>query len=207
MQMSETIGALATALAAAQATIGGAVKDRVNPAFKSKYADLSSVWDAWQQVGPAQGLGVVQLPGEMVDGKVTLTTVLTHKSGEWMRETLSIPVTKQDAQGYGSALTYARRYGLSALVGIAPEDDDGNASVKPGPRPVQNEAPSPPISAEQLSALQTILSENGRDVSRFCAHYGIEALPDFPANKYAGALEAIARAVAVADAKNAKKAA
>lgn len=132
MDMSENITELAAALAVAQKTIEGAAKDRHNPAFRSKYADLSSVWEAWQAVGPANGLAVLQLPGAMVEGKVTLTTMLTHKSGQWMRETLSIPVTKQDAQGYGSALTYARRYALSAFVGIAPEDDDGNASVKKG---------------------------------------------------------------------------
>jgi hypothetical protein len=137
MEMSQTIGALAKALASAQATIGGAVKGNVNPAFKSKYADLSAVWDAWQAVGPAKGLAVSQLPGVMTDGKVTLTTILLHESGEWMRETMSIPVTKADAQGSGSGLTYARRYALSALVGIAPEDDDGNAAVaKPAVRSV-----------------------------------------------------------------------
>ena len=128
--MSPTIAALAASLAAAQATIGGAVKGKTNPAFKTKYADLSAVWEAWQEVGPAQGLAVVQLPGKMIEGRVNVTTMLMHKSGEWMRETLSIPVTKADAQGYGSALTYARRYALSALTGIAPEDDDGNASVR-----------------------------------------------------------------------------
>ena len=139
MEMSQTIAALAKALATAQTTIGCALKDKVNPAFKSKYADLSSVWEAWQQVGPAQGLGVVQLPGAYVDGKVWLTTILTHGSGEWISETLSIPITKQDAQGYGSALTYARRYALSALVGITPDDDDGNAAVK---QPAKREVPT-----------------------------------------------------------------
>lgn len=137
MDMSESIIDLATALAKAQETMAGAAKDASNPAFKRgnlelKYATLASVWDAWQAVGPANGLAVLQLPGAMIEGKVTLTTMLTHKSGQWMRETLSIPVTKPDAQGYGSALTYARRYALSAFVGIAPEDDDGNASVKKG---------------------------------------------------------------------------
>lgn len=129
MEQSESIAALAGALALAQLEIGGAVKGKSNPAFKSKYADLSSVWDAWQAVGPAQGLAVIQLPGAYVDGRVTMTTIIAHKSGEWLRETLSIPLSKQDAQGYGSALTYARRYALAAFVGIAPEDDDGNAAV------------------------------------------------------------------------------
>jgi hypothetical protein len=154
MEMSEQIADLATALATAQKTIEGAAKDRHNPAFKSKYADLSSVWEAWQAVGPVNGLALMQLPGAMVEGKVTLTTMLTHKSGQWMRETLHIPVTKQDAQGYGSALTYARRYALSAFVGIAPEDDDGNASVKK-PRDLPNNtnpANDEPAGADDVSA-------------------------------------------------------
>lgn len=128
MEMSETISALADALAKAQSDIQGALKDSTNPHFRSKYADLASVWDAWQRVGPAQGLSVSQWPGACENGVMALTTLLAHKSGEWMRETLTIPLGKVDAQGYGSATTYARRYALAAMAGIAPEDDDGNAA-------------------------------------------------------------------------------
>jgi len=134
MQMSNSIAKLAEALAAAQGEIEGAVKDRSNPAFKSRYADLSAVWEAWQAVGPKNGLAVSQWPGPVTDGRMTLTTVLKHKSGEWLMETLSMPLPKQDPQGYGSAATYARRYALSALAGIAPEDDDGNAASQPAKR-------------------------------------------------------------------------
>lgn len=134
MEMSQTIGALAMALAAAQAEIEGAEKDRKNDHFKSKYATLAAVWEAWQRVGPKHGLSVTQWPGAFEGGKVPLTTVLSHKSGEWMRETLSMPVVKSDPQGYGSAVTYARRYSLMALAGIAPEDDDGNAASQPKAR-------------------------------------------------------------------------
>ena len=129
MEMSPTIGALMGALAKAQATIGGAVKGKVNPAFKSKYADLASVWEAWQPAGPPNGLAVTQWPGDVINGKVAVTTHLGHASGEWMRETAFIPINKTDAQGYVSAVTYGRRCALSALAGIAPEDDDGNAAV------------------------------------------------------------------------------
>ena len=153
MEQSESIAALAAALAIAQLEIGGAVKGKSNPAFKSKYADLSSVWDAWQAVGPAQGLAVIQMPGAYVNNCATVTTIIAHKSGEWMRETLSIPVSKQDAQGYGSALTYARRYALAAFVGIAPEDDDGNAAVAAGApaKPVWPEGPHPNKTALQAA--------------------------------------------------------
>jgi len=135
MEMSDSIAALSAALADAQAEIGGAIRRKENAAFKagnrvSKYADLASVWDAWQEVGPEQGLAVVQFPGAFANGMATVTTILSHKSGEWMRETLTMPMNKHDAQGYGSALTYARRYALAAIAGIAPEDDDAEGSGK-----------------------------------------------------------------------------
>lgn len=194
MEMSEQIGDLATALASVQATIGGAIKGKVNPAFKSKYADLASVWDAWQAVGPAQGLSITQLPGAIVDGKVALTTILAHKSGQWMREVSHIQVGKADAQGYVSAVTYGRRCALAAFVGIAPEDDDGNAAVQ-RPRGGQQAASNDTgevISPEQAKALREALDAAGRDIARFCAYYKIDALPDLPAARYAAALAQIA---------------
>lgn len=123
--------ALYAALAAAQEEIGGAVKGKKNPHFGQKYADLKSVWDAWQEVGPKNGLAVMQLVLE-ADGKqgIILETVLTHKDGGEIRSRSFWPAVKNDPQAYGSALTYARRYTLSALVGIAPEDDDGNAASR-----------------------------------------------------------------------------
>ena len=130
MEMSSDITQLSTALAEAQAAIGGAIKGKVNPAFKSKYADLLACWIAWQEVGPARGLSIIQAPGGFANGIQTLTTQLMCK-GEWIREVQMIPVTKQDAQACGSALTYARRQSLSGFVGIAPDDDDdGNASMR-----------------------------------------------------------------------------
>ncbi|WP_339335930.1 ERF family protein [uncultured Maricaulis sp.] len=128
MQKSDTITALAAALSAAQGEIEGAKKDSTNPHFKSKYADLGAVWDACRGPLTKHGLAVVQFP-RSENGCVLVETVLTHKSGEWMSETLALPVSRQDAQGYGSAMTYARRYSLMSVAGIAPEDDDGNAAV------------------------------------------------------------------------------
>ncbi|MED5549804.1 MAG: ERF family protein [Pseudomonadota bacterium] len=128
MNRSETLTKLAEALAQAQAEIEGAHKASTNPHFRSKYADLGAVWDACRGPLTKHGLSVVQFPRSS-DGCVELETVLMHKSGEWMSDTLRLPVGKQDAQGYGSAMTYARRYSLMAVVGIAPEDDDANAAV------------------------------------------------------------------------------
>lgn len=127
-EMSPTIGALAAALSKAQGAMAGAKKDNVNPHFKSKYADLASIWDAIRAPLSANGLSVVQLC-ELCDNGASVTTTMLHTSGEWVRGTLFVPASKQDAQGFGSALTYARRYSLAAITGIAPEDDDGQAAT------------------------------------------------------------------------------
>jgi hypothetical protein len=132
-QTSDAIGALAVALAKAQAAMGGAKKDAQNDAFKRggkalPYATLESVIDAIKEPLSENGIAYVQAPGEMTDGKLSITTVLMHgASGEWMRSTLTIPVVASTPQAVGSAITYARRYSLMAMVGIAAEDDDGNA--------------------------------------------------------------------------------
>jgi hypothetical protein len=140
LDSSASFGKLADALAKAQAEMRGATKDAVNPHFKNRYADLASVWDAWRVAGPKNGLAVMQIPVRCNEKSVTIRTVLAHASGEWMASTLTMPVTKGDAQGVGSAMTYARRYALSAMVGIAPEDDDGNAATG-ADRRQQNEPP------------------------------------------------------------------
>lgn len=127
MQTSETINELATALSKAQGEITGALKDSANPFFKSKYADLASCWDACRGPLSKQGLSVVQ-GMDVSDGHLYLITRLLHMSGQWISSTT--PVTPKDdtPQGMGSALTYARRYALTAMVGVAQVDDDGNAA-------------------------------------------------------------------------------
>lgn len=142
--MSHAIGALAAALAKAQAELEGAKKDAVNPHFRSKYADLASVWEAWQAVGPKHGLAIVQTMEPAAANGVTLRTTLMHTSGEWVSGVLFVPASKNDAQGFGSATTYARRYALAAMVGIAPEDDDGNAAAASAPKPRTQRQPAPP---------------------------------------------------------------
>lgn len=129
---SEGIGKLADALAKAQAEVAGASKDRENPHFKSKYADLASVWDACRVALSKNGLAVVQL-AESDGDKAAVVTILTHASGEWIKGRIVLKPMKADAQGVGSALTYGRRYGLAAMVGVAPEDDDGNAASREQP--------------------------------------------------------------------------
>lgn len=132
MQTSEQINELAGALAKAQADIGAAKKDATNPHFKSQYATLASAWAAWQEVGPKNGLAVVQSVGSE-EGASIVTTRLCHSSGQWMESEIRLKLQKDDMQGMGSAITYARRYSLMAMAGIAPaDDDDGNAAVQSG---------------------------------------------------------------------------
>ncbi len=124
---SEHINELTNALAIAQAEIKNPTKDSANPFFKSKYADLATIWDAVRQPLTKQGLAFMQLPSS--DGpKVMVTGILSHKSGQFIESTLTMTAKDSTPQAIGSALTYARRYQLSAMCGVAPqdEDDDGN---------------------------------------------------------------------------------
>lgn len=131
-QMSLTIGKLAEALAKAQGIMKNAPKDKENPFFHSKYADLGSVWDVLREPLSKHGLAVVQLGAGEREDVVTLDTFLIHMSGEWMRGRLSMKPVKNDPQGIGSCMTYARRYALGAICGVATEtDDDGNQSAAP----------------------------------------------------------------------------
>ena len=137
MNKSESIAALAAALATAQGSMKGAVKDSANPFFKSKYADLASVVEAIRSAFSANGLSYIQTIQPSDRDEVRVETMILHSSGEWIScGVLALPVSKVDAQGYGSALTYARRYSLSAAVGVAPEDDDGNAATMAKPRQI-----------------------------------------------------------------------
>ena len=133
MQQSEKIANLAKALSIVQGKLTHAKKDSANPFFKSKYADLESVWDACRSLLADNNLAVAQFPGTYseLDKSMSLTTILTHKSGEYISHEMSVPVTKADAQGAGSALTYMRRYALAAVVGVVQADDDGNAASNP----------------------------------------------------------------------------
>lgn len=128
IEQSTEIAALAEALSKAQGKITGALKDSANPFFKSKYADLASVWDACREQLAANGLSVVQINGNDAE-RITVTTMLLHSSGQWVRGVCSAKPAKDDAQSTGSVITYLRRYGLAAITGVAQVDDDANAAV------------------------------------------------------------------------------
>jgi hypothetical protein len=162
---SEARGALAKALATAQSQIKGATKDATNPHFKNKYADLSSVWDACRKPLSENGLSILQYT-VIHEGQPALVTMLLHVSGESVEGLTPLLVGKQDMQALGSAITYARRYGLAAMVGVAPEDDDGQAAVATnGGRTTQQElanAMQKPVGYDEWRMDFESAADNGR---------------------------------------------
>lgn len=163
--MSATIGSLAAALAKAQGEMAAAQKSSDNPYFRSKYADLSECWESCRGPLSKNGLAVIQTT-EIKDGDaigVVVNTTLAHSSGEWIRGTLFMPLAKKDPQAVGSAITYGRRYGLSAMVGIVADDDDGEAAMGRvqggGPQKPQNskqQRPQPLEDSPQEQAIKTL---------------------------------------------------
>ena len=129
MITSENIDKLAVALCKAQGEMKGAKKDSKNPHWKSTYPDLLSVCNAVSQPFANNALCFVQ-GAEFHDGKISIKTRIIHASGQWIESDTILPPTKNDAQGYGSAITYGRRYGLQALAGVPSVDDDGENAVK-----------------------------------------------------------------------------
>lgn len=132
VEYSAQLNELASALAKAQGMMGNAKKSSANPFFKSKYADLAECWDTIREPLSVNGLAIIQLPGKVTmhekDKVLSVTTMLVHSSGQYIKNIFEIYLAKADAQGLGSAITYARRYALTAIVGLAQEDDDGNAA-------------------------------------------------------------------------------
>ena len=183
--MTEKHPNIAAALAAAQAQMGKALKQSSNPHFRSKYADLGNVMDACMPALNANGIAVFQPVGRDEHG-MFLKTILRHADSETWLEDGGMPliVNKNDMQGLGSALTYARRYGLMSMVGIAPEDDDGNAAAAAPPRARPQPAPKKPAgpsqeaveaatgaigNADTLDALKAIWTDLPGDVRAFPA--------------------------------------
>ena len=154
---------IASAFVKAQKGFAPALKSSTNPHFKSRYADLSACVEAVIDSLNDNGIGLIQRTSEDSSG-VTVETVFIHESGEMLEcGKLHVPAAKQDPQGYGSALTYARRYALMAACGIAPEDDDGNAASKqPKAQPFNLEAANKAIQATKtLDELQAVWNTQG----------------------------------------------
>ncbi len=185
MRHSESLSDLAKALSAAQGEMENAAKAKLNPHFKSKYADLGSVWDAIREPLAKNGLSVVQLPFTDEAGAVRVSTLLMHASGQWIEASYALPPTKGDAQGYGSAITYMKRYALTGM-GVAPEDDDGNAASVRG-----NGAKASIISEEQAETIFDLIKRAKADTAKFCAYMGVASVPDIIAHDYEKAIVAL----------------
>lgn len=141
IETSQSTAALDEAMAKAQSQIQTAAKDKINPAFRSRYADLASVWEACRDALTSNGVFISQWPVHSEDNRLHIVTRLAFK-GEWIKAHFSIPVLKQDAHGYGSSLTYAKRMSLAACVGVvADDDDDGNAASNKPAMPSVNGTP------------------------------------------------------------------
>ncbi|MGB4031208.1 MAG: ERF family protein [Tenuifilaceae bacterium] len=193
MNRSETISTLAASLVKAQREIEGAAKDKTNPHYRSKYADLASVADACKPALNRHGIAYVQAPEPSESGTLALTTMLVHESGEWMSGTCTMPLPKNDPQGYGSAMTYARRYALAAMVGVCPEDDDAEAAT-PKTAPSNKAADQRPklASASQVKELKELLEvvrlEDGL-TEKWLTKAGVEDWADMPTETIQACIE------------------
>jgi len=169
---------IATALVKAQKAFGPALKTSTNPHFKSRYADLAACVEAVIDALNNNGIALIQQSHECADG-VIIETLFVHESGETLSGgKLHVPATKQDAQGYGSAMTYARRYSLQAACGIAPEDDDGNNASRPAkPKLTRSQTEietqiSVATDSDQIKAIwKTLLPDERELVREFAAKH------------------------------------
>lgn len=176
--------AIASSLVKAQRAFAPALKTNTNPHFRSKYVALDGCIEAVIDALNTNGIFLMQPTRECDDG-VTVETIFLHESGEQMSAgTFHVPASKQDAQGYGSALTYARRYSLMAACGIAPEDDDGNAASRtPAPAPSTKADPKIAAIAKKVAACKTVEELNDLFASIESSTARMQMTPTFKARK------------------------
>jgi len=163
MNKSDNIAELAKALSKAQADMSGAKKSSNNPFFKSRYADLKEVIECVKEPFADNGLSFVQFPISN-DGFAGVETVIMHSSGEWISNEYMLKVSKNDPQGIGSAITYARRYALQAACGVPSEDDDGESAM--GRTSKQKKAPEPKPEPKQTKTEAIELLAAAEDFSK-----------------------------------------
>jgi hypothetical protein len=152
---SEKLDQIGPAILAVQKIVGGVEANADNPHFKSKYADLASTNAAIRSHLLDNGVAITQWPGIYdAEGKtMEMTTMLLHaESGQWMRGSMSVPLSRSDAQGYGSCLTYARRYALQSALDLSPEDDDGETASQKQ-QPTQRQQSQPQQSKEEIEKI------------------------------------------------------
>jgi len=194
MKKSESIKEIATALSKAQAEMSGAKKSSKNPFFKSSYANLEEVIHCVKEPFANNDLSYMQFPISS-DGFAGVETIIMHSSGEWISGELLLKCAKNDPQGMGSAITYARRYGLQSAAGLPSEDDDGNYATSPV-KPVYTPPPAPIAkpSQDQLNALFAqvkILELQNADVTKILAQFGFKGSKDITLDKYQAVMAAV----------------
>jgi len=169
---------VAAAFVKAQKEFGPALKSSSNPHFKSRYADLAACVEAVIDALNNNGIALMQVTHECESGVIVETTLI-HESGEMLSAgKLHVPASKADAQGYGSALTYARRYSLMAACGIAPEDDDGNAATAAPPKRQE-----PLAGPNEVAAMTKLAASVSMPLEAICAAYGVASLNQIPLAK------------------------
>ncbi len=175
MKTSEFIDQISDALSKAQGEFKPLVKNKINPHFKSPYADLSATIEATREALSKYGLALIQ-GGQMIDGRLIVSTRLAHKSGQWFEDELSLKPMQDNAQMLGSAMTYGRRYAQNAMLNIAgDEDDDGNqASSTNNKEKKQDPKPAPKPVPAPRAEIYTGTDEEKRHLMKYCAIRGIE---------------------------------
>lgn len=187
MKTSETITKIAPALLRAQQAITFAAKDAKNPHFKSTYASLPAVIDAVKSALNDNGIVFIQTNAPSESGFLCLSTRLLHESGEWIEDTATIPLPKNDPQGYGSAATYGRRYALAAITGLYQDDDDGNAASNVKPQPAKaTKSAEPKLTETQVADIIALADECQIDVEQILEAAKIETLSQMEATRYSG---------------------
>lgn len=179
MNKSDSFSELTKALIKVQSELKPAIKNANNPHFKSQFADLNSVWESCRDLLTKNGLSVIQGNSVGMDNTVIVETILAHSSGEWIQSELCLPLSKSDPQGVGSAITYGRRYGLAAIVGIVADvDDDGNAASKPNgngqpSKLLASDLSGPKATSSQITLLTQKAIQAGSDLQTLVSqHYG-----------------------------------
>lgn len=169
MERSDSVAKVAAALVGAQGELENVAKDAENPHFRNRYASLPAILDAVRPVLAKHGLAVIQFPTNTDDGRVGVETTIMHASGEYLTHDFSVRLTKDDAQGAGSALTYCRRYSLAAVLAISQDDDDGEVASLPPRRDAADRAAvsrpaatSAKISEAQRNLLFAIAGDLGK---------------------------------------------
>lgn len=187
MLQSEQINELITALSKAQGIMMPAIKDSINPHFKSSYADLASVWEACRSALSSSGLAVTQTL-DFAGEKQVLVTLLGHTSGQWIKSVIALPIQRPGPHELGSCLSYCRRYALAAMVGVYQDDDDAE-KAQDSYRKTREQKESP-LTEDQLSKLKSLSSSvsDKEYIKRLNDHLKVKSILDLNPKDYERAI-------------------